>query len=335
MEVTTTGDASRFLSHTGIALCHTILRPLLPFTPHDYQIQGVCAALDGLDVFAILPTSAGKTGLFYMFILVARAISVNPDICPWKSFPENPVLIAICPTNYIENQLENTLLKLNILGLVINAETSEAALLDTTNPVDLWKKAQDDLRVSMLMISPEQLKNDRFEGLVKNKEYSTRICALGVDEVHLVLPWGVSFRQPFQQIGYARARLPDSAIVIALTATMRTGPAFDSVCKFIALRQNNYHLIRRSNIRPDIQIIYREMKSSVGGKSFLELDWILPSGRTVVLFCRTIKFGTKVQEYLLRTDTGDRSTATQRIRTYNALNWPSFNAYVAAVPMVI
>ncbi|KAJ7573715.1 P-loop containing nucleoside triphosphate hydrolase protein [Mycena floridula] len=318
-----TEDRPRFLSAAGSALCHRILLPLLPFTPHDDQIEGICAALDGIDTFAILPTSAGKTGLFFMYILVARAISRDLLLCSWKAFPRNPVLIAVCPTNYIENQLESTLLKYDLVGLVINAETYQAALLDPNNRVDLWEKARNDEKISMLIISPEQLVSDHFRKMLNDESYWTRVCALGVDEVHLVVPWGAQFRQPFRQIALARSRLPDTAVLIVLTATMRTGLPFQSVCKFLSLGQ--YHLIRRSNLRPDIQIIYREIKSSIGGRRFPELDWVLTSGRTVILFCRTINLGTRVQGYLLHADQGDPETATKRIRTYNALNWPTFN----------
>jgi hypothetical protein len=56
-------------------------------------------------VLAILPTGSGKTGLFFMFTLVIKALSEDPSLCPqWKEVPKNPVMIAICPTNYIENQ---------------------------------------------------------------------------------------------------------------------------------------------------------------------------------------------------------------------------------------
>ncbi|KAJ7593959.1 hypothetical protein C8J56DRAFT_884697 [Mycena floridula] len=259
-------------------------------------------------------------GIFLQFSrhLVGKRDS-STYLCSWKQFPANPVLIAVCPTNYIENQFEQTLRKFNLVGLVINAETYEAALTDKTNPINLWTRAEHDLQVSMLIISPEQLASESFKQLLKNEGYWTRIIALGVDEVHLVIPWGAQFHQPFQQIAHARARLPDTAVVIALTATMRAGAPFRSVCKFLSIQENDFHLIRRSNLRPDIQMVYRELKSGLGGRHFPELDWILPSGRTVVLFCRTIRTSTAYRYWR------DIDTATQRIRTYNSLNWTTFN----------
>ena len=84
-----------------------------------------------------------------------------------------------------------------------------------------------------MLLSPEQLVSEHFAKLLEDETYWNRICALGVDEVHLLLSWGAQFRKPFRQIGHVRAQLPDTAVLIALTATMRAGPAYKSVCKFL------------------------------------------------------------------------------------------------------
>jgi len=95
-----------FSSSEGYALCRSILRPLLPYDPHDYQLEGICNALDGVDVLAILPTGSGKTGFLSMFLLVVRALVNDPSLCPRaRKFPKNPAILVICPTNYIEHQI--------------------------------------------------------------------------------------------------------------------------------------------------------------------------------------------------------------------------------------
>lgn len=127
----------------------------------------------------------------------------------------------------------------------------------------------------MILISPEQLKSQAYASALGNPSFHRRIYALSVDEVHLLLTWGKSFRQPFRQIGLARSRLPDNTVLIAMTATMRGGQALDTICSFLGLKHGDYHLIRRSNQRHDIQLIFREISSPVSGRSFPELDWIL------------------------------------------------------------
>jgi len=51
-----------FSSPEGFALCQRILEAHLPYSPHDFQIEGICKVLDHVDLLAILATGTGKTG---------------------------------------------------------------------------------------------------------------------------------------------------------------------------------------------------------------------------------------------------------------------------------
>ena len=51
-----------FSSDEGFKLCQQILEAQLPYSPHDFQIEGICKALDSVDLLAILATGSGKTG---------------------------------------------------------------------------------------------------------------------------------------------------------------------------------------------------------------------------------------------------------------------------------
>ena len=41
---------------------NTVAGRAIPIEPHDYQLEGICNALDGVDVVATMATGAGKTG---------------------------------------------------------------------------------------------------------------------------------------------------------------------------------------------------------------------------------------------------------------------------------
>jgi hypothetical protein len=69
-----------FSSPEGHTLCQLILAALLPYEPHDFQIEGVCKMLDGVDLFAILATGMGKTGFLSMYMLVVLAIQKEPSL---------------------------------------------------------------------------------------------------------------------------------------------------------------------------------------------------------------------------------------------------------------
>ncbi|OJT13789.1 hypothetical protein TRAPUB_9636 [Trametes pubescens] len=70
-----------FCSSEGRELVKNTIRTRLPYVPHDYQLNGVCKLLDGIDLVAVLPTGAGKTGYYTMYMLMLLELSKNPALC--------------------------------------------------------------------------------------------------------------------------------------------------------------------------------------------------------------------------------------------------------------
>jgi hypothetical protein len=81
----------RFSSTEGRHLVRKILVNALPFEPHDDQIAGVCKTLDGIDILIVSATGSGKTGYFFMVLIVIIAINKNPELCPSAKLKEDPV----------------------------------------------------------------------------------------------------------------------------------------------------------------------------------------------------------------------------------------------------
>ena len=50
-----------FSNLEGHKLARKILRPQLPYDPHDAQIEGICKAIDGVDIMVLTPTGSRKT----------------------------------------------------------------------------------------------------------------------------------------------------------------------------------------------------------------------------------------------------------------------------------
>src|ERR1700735_5166360 len=59
-----------FSSPEGHTLHRFILAAILPYEPHDFQIEGICKMLDGIHPFAILATGMGKTRFPSMYMLM-------------------------------------------------------------------------------------------------------------------------------------------------------------------------------------------------------------------------------------------------------------------------
>ncbi|KAJ2998525.1 hypothetical protein NUW54_g7020 [Trametes sanguinea] len=310
-----------FCSSEGQELVRKTVSSALPYVPHDHQVNGVCKLLDGLDMVAVLPTGAGKTTYYVMYILVLRALAANPSLCvpPYKCFTLDPCLIMVYPTNGLEEEQAVTFAKAGLRVLVINRDTLSRARSERIN---LWATARTD--ISVLLLSPEQLASPGFESLLRQRSFYLRICGLGLDEVHLLYSWGLQFRKSFRHTGYVRPRLPTHARFIATTATLLIGEPQNTILDSLGLRSGEFYFPRHSNVRYNVQTLFRTLTRGLSGWTFPDLRWILDGRRKTVIHCRTITLGFRVAIYLWHLC--PPRSRDKRIRLYNALNWPSYNA---------
>ncbi|TFK77660.1 hypothetical protein K466DRAFT_461862, partial [Polyporus arcularius HHB13444] len=203
--------------------------------------------------------------------------------------------------------------------LVINGRTLQDARRERKS---LWDAAVSDYR--MLLLSPELLTSSGFEGLLQNNAFQTRVCALGIDEVHLLNSWGAGFRKPFQQLGYFRARMRSGLALAAASASILVGQPMKNICDLLGLRSGQYHFLQRSNLRPELQLLFRPLSRGLGGWVFPDFLWVLEGRRKTVFFCKTIALSFRLWTFL-RLHCRASDTPHIRIRMYNSLNWPSYN----------
>ena len=177
----------------------------------------------------------------------------------------------------------------------------------------------------MLLLSPEQLISKRLEWLVNNSVFRRRVCLLAVDEVHLLDSWGTSFRKSYQQIQYIRARFDSKLVEIAMTATLLPDDQTDRVCEFVGLRE--YHTVRRSNRRPEIQLLFRVLSHGIENREFSDLRWIIEEmqRKKIIIFCTSIRDGYRIFCYLWRQLDSPFGVRAEQLRMYNALNWRDYN----------
>ncbi|KAJ6554119.1 P-loop containing nucleoside triphosphate hydrolase protein [Mycena sp. CBHHK59/15] len=302
--------AFHFYSPEGFDLARKILLDVLPnFEPHHYQIDGICKVLSGIDLIASTPTGSGKTGFLFLSILVMIAIAKSPGLCRSVKFPLNPVIIVVCPTNSIEQQMVTNMAALGITALSINADTIAAARI--AGDQDLWTRAREG--VSMLILGPEQLISPGFRALLSIDSFYDRICVLGVDEIHLLVQWGLT----------AHASSPSPrTLVIGLTATLLSDTKVeDSIYSIIGVNRGEFHLIRRSNARFNIQILFRQLHSGLDGWYFPELAWVLKTRDKTIIFGGTISRVFRIKIYLNSLDSSNPDRDV-RIRMHTGLNWP-------------
>ncbi len=100
------GARFAFSCPDGYKLIRDTVRNLVPYTPHDYQLEGVCKLLDGSDLVAVLPTGAGKTGYYVIYMLMLLEVAKNTELqCTLGlKIPEDPCMIMVYPTNGLEEE---------------------------------------------------------------------------------------------------------------------------------------------------------------------------------------------------------------------------------------
>src|ERR1700683_754153 len=52
-----------FSTFKGHQLTRSVLQPLLPYGPHDDQLEGICKMADGVDLVALMQTGSGRLAI--------------------------------------------------------------------------------------------------------------------------------------------------------------------------------------------------------------------------------------------------------------------------------
>lgn len=203
---------------------------------------------------------------------------------------------------------------LRLEAVVINAETLRA------DP-NIWAKARAMSTVAILL-SPEMLTSRAFKNLLEHEAFRSRVAILAVDEVHLLLTWGLGFRQAFNQIGLLQPRLHRETRIVALTASLLPGEV-DSCLQSLGLKRSDVFIARRSNLRGNV-LLERKVLKSFSGPNYSELHWLVSSNKKVILFCGTLATAWKVAEDVV--DMLEPSTRRARLRIYAAFFGTDYNA---------
>jgi len=98
----------KWSSPAGHILCRDILNgTAAEYERHEWEVEGVCQSLDGVDFLAITPTGSGKTSYYLMYILV---VLKDTSLCSTAKFPKDACLIVICPTIPLQLEMERSFL---------------------------------------------------------------------------------------------------------------------------------------------------------------------------------------------------------------------------------
>ncbi|KIY48923.1 P-loop containing nucleoside triphosphate hydrolase protein [Fistulina hepatica ATCC 64428] len=292
-------NSFKFFSEEGLLLCRSIAHECLPYDPHDDSLETATQFLDGRDGLVLSGCGSGKTGIIallaFLLIQFGQDLSLVPKNCSVE-FVQNPLLLVVCPTNALEEDIALKLCKLGLKAAAVNARTVEESRRNSHIP-DPWLTAKSHANV--LCLSPEMLKNSKaFESLLISSEFKERVVGLIVDEAHMVYRWGANFRKEFLDIGITRVRLPPRVCLLLMTATLRPGRPRNEVLKQFALQ--SFFTVHRSNARPEIHVRFRTLKSSLAAIDFPELAWVSKQPGLGFVYDRSIHVCSNIVNYLKR-----------------------------------
>ncbi|KAJ6478885.1 P-loop containing nucleoside triphosphate hydrolase protein [Mycena sanguinolenta] len=273
----------------GVRTVTEIIKKLVPQWKNGLyptQLNLVVRILDGEDIFCSMATGGGKSALFAVLIIILKEMARHPELYPSLPVRALPVGIVITPTKGLAANIVLELRKLDIPAFsychetVTEARIAGRKLVDEIGECKTW---------NVICVDPEHLRDKSWRQITAFDVFRANIVYGCVDETHLIKQWGAVFRPDFKHIGsFFRGRLPPSASIMALSATVQPGPALDSICTSLGFSGDNFYMFRSSNERLNIQFIMEPLKYGVGGKIFPHLLPYLNSGRKCVIHCRTI-----------------------------------------------
>ena len=149
----------------------------------------------------------------------------------------------------------------------------------------------------IVLLSAERLVSPDVDAILRNEKFRENLVLLGIDEAHVLVPWGKDFRKAYHQIFLLRRRLPDHVALIAVSATISPGPEFNSLCERLELKASKYHTIRESSERPNVQMIFKQLTHGLGGYQFPDIAWVFRRGIKAVVYCYSLDLVFRVGYY--------------------------------------
>ena len=148
-----------------------------------------------------------------------------------------------------------------------------------------------------MLLSAERLVSPDVDAIFRNEKFRENLILLGIDEAHVLVPWGKDFRKAYHQIFLLRRRLPAHTALITVSATISPGPEFNSLCERLELKAGKYYTIRESSERPNVRMIFKQLTHGLGGYQFPDIAWVFRRGVKAVVYCCSLDLVFRVGYY--------------------------------------
>ena len=221
------------------------------------QHEALNATLLGRDVFAILPTGAGKSLIYQLAAVVEGGLTLV--VTPLLSLSMDQ-RASLRRRSIRAESLDSTTPKDTVKRIYAELLPNKGRVVGSSNPRkgrsrEPW--IADDMPAAILFVTPEQVvKSKRLMArleMMHEMGHLTRIC---IDEAHCASTWGHDFRPEYCKLGILRRQLRGVPI-LCLTATCGRETT-EGVGRILELKNS---VVFRGNInRPNLFYEVREKK---------------------------------------------------------------------------
>src|SRR5438874_8665699 len=253
------------------------------FRPLQEEI--VTDALAGRDVFALMPTSGGKSLCFQLPALLREGLT-----------------IVVSPLISLMKDQVDALQTSGIAATFLNSA------LDRNEAVARLRRLHRS-EYQLLYVAPERLMLDTF----LERALNWNIAQIAIDEAHCISEWGHDFRPEYRKLEKLRKHLPGVPIM-ALTATATERVRAD-ILKQLALRDPRCYIA--SFNRPNLT--YRVVPKSASYEQLLAFITDRPNDSGIV-YCASRKTADSLSARLTDDDVNAKpyhAGLTARERTQN------------------
>ncbi|TFY52110.1 hypothetical protein EVJ58_g10196 [Rhodofomes roseus] len=241
------------LSEDDVGKLTKLMAERFKWEPRPFQVAGVQAQLEGVDIMIQAPTGAGKT-----------AIVAGAHL--WPS-DKPKVTIMVSPLLSLEDEMVKTFKdQFNLDAVAVSSQNGSCS---PTVVKDILA-----LKYQVILASPEMLQSRTFVNrILRNSKFAKHVLSMVVDEAHCVSHWGADFRKKYASLGVIRAFLPRGTPVIALTATLTARVRRDIHSK-LHFPKGGSRFFNAGNGRPNVALVVRAAEHPLN--TFEDLDFILP-----------------------------------------------------------